>query len=142
MGGSYSYKTSTTNAKMLGLSGAWLCGLSLVPQGSGLTRLRSSHPCQVSILGTTVCYLGLVAVGIVRISTLAPNLHERMEENFFILSLFLAPNLRERMEKKFHPLTPYWRQICVRGWKKKSILSLFQKKNISIFSLHVGAKFA
>jgi hypothetical protein len=53
---------------MLGLSGAWLYSLSLVPQGSGLTNLRSSHPCQVSILGTTVCYLGLVAFGIVRIS--------------------------------------------------------------------------
>jgi hypothetical protein len=29
---------------MLGLSGAWLCSLSLVPQGSGLARLRSSVP--------------------------------------------------------------------------------------------------
>ena len=27
---------------MLKLSGAWLCGLSSVPQGSGLSRLRSS----------------------------------------------------------------------------------------------------
>ena len=37
---------------MLKLSGAWLCGLSSVPQGSGLSRLRSSHPRQVSIRGT------------------------------------------------------------------------------------------
>ncbi len=96
----------------LGLSGAWLCGLSLVPQGSGLARLRSSHPCQVSILGTTICYLGLVAFKIVHIS------------------IFLAPNLCERMEKKFHPLTPYWRQIGVRGWKKKSILSLLLAPNL------------
>ena len=29
---------------MLKLSGAWLCGLSSVPQGSGLSRLRSSEP--------------------------------------------------------------------------------------------------
>jgi hypothetical protein len=29
-------------ASMLKLSGAWLCGLSSVPQGSGLSRLRSS----------------------------------------------------------------------------------------------------
>jgi hypothetical protein len=28
---------------MLELNGAWLCGLSSVPQGSGLSRLRSSH---------------------------------------------------------------------------------------------------
>jgi hypothetical protein len=27
---------------MLKLNGAWLCGLSSVPQGSGLSRLRSS----------------------------------------------------------------------------------------------------
>jgi hypothetical protein len=29
-------------ASMLKLSGAWLCGLSSIPQGSGLSRLRSS----------------------------------------------------------------------------------------------------
>jgi len=34
----------------LHLSSAWLWGLSLVPQGSSLTRLRSSHPCQVACL--------------------------------------------------------------------------------------------
>jgi len=34
---------------MLKLNGAWLCGLSSVPQGSGLSGLRSSHPRQVSI---------------------------------------------------------------------------------------------
>jgi len=46
---------------MLKLSGAWLCGLSSVPQGSGLARvlvlyakLRSSHPRQVSILVTPI----------------------------------------------------------------------------------------
>jgi len=37
---------------MLKLNGAWLCGLSSVPQISGLSRLRSSHPCQVSIRDT------------------------------------------------------------------------------------------
>ncbi len=96
---------------MLGLSGAWLYSLSLVPQGTGITRLRSSHPCQVSILGTTVCYLGLVAFGIRCISI--------------------------------------WRQICMRGWKKNSILSLFLVPNLcermeknSILSLHIGTKFA
>jgi hypothetical protein len=36
-------------AAMLKLNGSWLCGLSSVPQGSSLSRLRSSHPCQVSI---------------------------------------------------------------------------------------------
>ena len=37
---------------MLKLNGAWLCGLSSVPQGSGLSRLRSSHTRQVSIRDT------------------------------------------------------------------------------------------
>jgi hypothetical protein len=46
------------------------------------------------------------------------------------ISIFLAPNLLERMEKKFHPLTPYWRQIGVRGWKKNSILSLLLAPNL------------
>jgi hypothetical protein len=30
---------------VLQISGAWLCGLSSVPQGSGLARLRSSTGC-------------------------------------------------------------------------------------------------
>jgi hypothetical protein len=33
---------------MLKLNGAWLCGLSSVPQGSGLSRLRSSGMCTIS----------------------------------------------------------------------------------------------
>jgi len=39
---------------MLILSGAWLCGLSSVPQGSGLSRLRSSITFPTMLSGTLV----------------------------------------------------------------------------------------
>ncbi len=103
---------------MLQLSGAWLWGLSSVPQGSGLARLRSSHPHQVSLLGTPIwglwhsgpCVSPPGAKSLREDGKkfhplhLAPNLCERMEKKS-ILSLHLAPNLHERMGKKFHPLT-------------------------------------
>jgi hypothetical protein len=48
---------------------------------------------------------------------LAPNLRERMGKKS-ILSLYLAPNLCEKMEKNPSSHST-WRQIFVRGWKKK-----------------------
>ena len=44
---------------MLKLSGAWLCDLSSVPQGSGLSRLRSSNRISATVDHPTAVEISL-----------------------------------------------------------------------------------